>query len=87
MSKIQGGKILVDYNSDIQAQLVPEIYVTVEDAGDNTWFRNTHDSKEDAVENGDVDGELVATYKLVRIEELRLVRSRVVVPTTIPMAP
>lgn len=78
MKKVQGAKILAEYDESIVKLAAPEIYVTVEGVGDDA-FRNMHDTKEDAVSSGDTAGELVLTYRLVKIEELALKRTVVVV--------
>ena len=53
-----------------------EIYVTIEDEGDNMEWLNANKSKLDAVENtsndGKDDGVRVATYQLVNIKKLKL---------------
>lgn len=64
-------KLLTAQEND---QLQSEIYVTVEKDGDNA-FRCTFDEVGDAVDAGDHAGQIVATYKLVKIEKLRLVRT------------
>ena len=62
--ELLGGEVLLD-----------EIYVTVEDAGSNEPYRSTHDSQADAVDSGPHTGTYVATYKLVKVEKLALIRT------------
>lgn len=60
--------------------LLDEIYITLEGEGDDC-YRNTYDDKESAVDNGNHEGTLVATYKLVKVEKLALRRSTRLVTT------
>jgi len=85
MSKVTGAKILNEWDAVTAAQAKPEIYVTITKDGDEA-YRSTYDTKEDAVDNGDHNGELVLTYKLVKVEELALKRSTMTVPVKIPVA-
>ncbi len=74
MSKVIGKKILDDYTDEVTKHLKPEIYVTVQGTGDDS-FAVVNDTKADAVMNGESDeaeGELVCTYKLVRVEVLKV---------------
>lgn len=57
--------------------LADEIFVRVEldgDDGESSYSCN-YESKEDAVDSGDHDGTVVATYKLMNVERLALKRS------------
>ncbi len=58
---------------DVKAQLLDELYVTACRDGDTTW-RHTHDTKTEAASQDD-DGTYVATYKLVKIEKLKVQKS------------
>jgi hypothetical protein len=56
-------------------QLQDEIFVIVENATKpEEAFRLTCGTREEAVASGDENGQLVATYKLVKVERLKLVR-------------
>lgn len=72
--KINRSKLTAHENN----QLLDTIYVGVERDGDDA-YRATWDCPEDVVEAGDKDGEIVATYKLVKIEKLALKRSTKIV--------
>jgi hypothetical protein len=68
--KINRDNLTTDQNK----HLPDEIFVTIEGENDDA-YRNTYDNREDAVDNGDHDGTLVATYRLVSVETLALRRS------------
>jgi hypothetical protein len=56
-------------------QLRDEIFVIVENAANpDEAFRIACNSREEAVASGDENGQLVATYKLVKVERLKLVK-------------
>jgi hypothetical protein len=79
MSNVPGSKLLPEYDDRVAKQLAATIFVTVELDGETDAYRSTYDTAEDAVDAGDHESTLVATYKLVKIEELALKRSTAVV--------
>ena len=74
--------IPADAPRKLEAQMLPEIFVTIEGGGpnDDDAYRCTFDTKEDAVDNNPGDVEWVATYKLVKVERLKLNRKVELVP-------
>ncbi len=64
-----------EFDERYAQQLKDTIYVTVELVGDESAYRNSYDTKEDAVEaDGGEEPAIVATYKLVKVEFLKLKR-------------
>ncbi len=73
--KVPGVARLADYDERYAREFKDEIFVTIEIDGDEA-YRNSYDTKTDAAEADETDEApaIVATYKLVKVEYLRVKR-------------
>ncbi len=69
------------FNPADKKAMADVLYATIQEDGDERYL-NTHNAREDAADDGEGGevGVYVATYRLVKIECLRLKRTTEVVP-------